>query len=239
MKLTVLKFTVPLLAFAISILPLQTSAKAIPKAGLKDSRIRHVVYDADNVTEIPVAFGQVVTIELGNEQIVTTAQGDTLGWQIVKMNNRIFIKPATPSLKGSQSTNLNVITNKRNYYFRIYNTERNNAPYVIRFDYPSQQTKFAKSDLPKVKSETRINSKYMMSGSKEISLKSVHDDGQFTYFEFSKKSAIPVIYTVNEDGYEEVANFRKRGNLIIVEKTSRMFSLRLGKQVKCIRNTGF
>ena len=239
-KFNVLLYSVTSCLFA-ALLTISDSAEAkvIPKSSIKDSRIRHVTYDADNVTEIPVAFGQVVTIELGNEQITTTAQGDTLGWQVVKMNNRIFIKPATPSMKGVQSTNLNVITNKRNYYFRIYNTTRNNAPYVVRFKYPGAVKK-SRPGTSRLPAETHIlNSKYMMSGDKEISVRRVYDDGTFTYFEFSGKSALPVIYIVNEDGKEEVANFRKRGNKIVVEKINRMFSLRLGKKVKCIRNTDF
>ncbi|MFX4978913.1 TrbG/VirB9 family P-type conjugative transfer protein, partial [Acinetobacter baumannii] len=47
--------------------------------------------------------------------------------------NRLFIKPAEKPQAGMNRTNLTVITDKRNYYFNLFNSSQ--PVYVLRFNY--------------------------------------------------------------------------------------------------------
>lgn len=227
------------LAVAISLvcIPVFAEAAAIPRAVREDSRIRVVRFDPNQVVEIDTSFGFATTVEFGTEQIKTVTSGDTIGWQVVPQGNRLFIKPAERPQTGMNSTNVNVITDKRNYYLHLRSGNRKNPVFVVRFDY-SQPTANVRKKLEQ--SEQSVfrpnNYNYSQTTVKGIKVKTVFDDGQFTYFEFDKRQRLPAIYLVNAKGREELTNVRREGKYVVVEKTGGGFSLRLGDIVKCIRN---
>ncbi|MDO5073149.1 MAG: TrbG/VirB9 family P-type conjugative transfer protein [Neisseria animaloris] len=229
-------------ALAVLLLSVQigshVSAKAVPQAVREDSRVRVVRYDPNNVVEIPTSFGFATTVEFGQETIQTLSAGDTIGWQIVPKGNRLFIKPAEKPIPGMESTNITVITDKRNYYLHITTGSRKNPVFVVRFDY-SRFGRPKTAPVVQKKEESVINRNYEVQVKKRnnnIDVRTVYDDGQFTYFEFNPKQPMPLIYLVNSDGREEMVNSRREGKYIVVEKVAQGFTLRLGKQYRCIRN---
>lgn len=217
--------------------PVLAEAAAVPRPVKEDSRVRVVRYDPNQVVEIDTSFGFATTVEFGAEQIKTVISGDTIGWQIVPQGNRLFIKPAERPQPGMNSTNVNVITDKRNYYLHLRSGSRKNPIFAVRFDY-SQPTASVRKKLEQVEQPVfrPNNYNYSQTTVKGINVKTVFDDGQFTYFEFDKRQRLPAIYLVNAKGREELANTRREGKYVVVEKTGSGFSLRLGDIVKCIRN---
>ena len=224
-------------ALAMAVTPLCSQAASIPHAVKEDSRVRVVRYNPNQVVEVDTAFGFATTIEFGSEQIVTVTSGDTIGWQVKAQGNRLFIKPAERPQAGMSSTNVNVITDKRNYYLHLRSGSRKAPVFVVRFDY-SEPSAAAKKRLHDSEPPTfRTNNyNYSQTKVKGITVRSVFDDGQFTYFEFDKRQPLPAIYLVNANGREELTNTRKEGKYVVVEKTGAGFTLRLGDIVKCIRN---
>lgn len=225
-----------IVAGAVALSPILNAA-SFPRSVSEDSRVRVVRYNPNQVVEIDTSFGFATTVEFGSEQIKTVVSGDTIGWQVVPQGNRLFIKPAEKPQAGLGSTNITVITDKRNYYLHLRSGSRKNPVFVVRFDY-SEPTAKTKSRLQQVEVQPiRVkNYNYSQTKVKGISVKSVFDDGQFTYFEFDKRQPLPAIYLVNAKGREELTNTRKEGKYVVVEKTGGGFSLRLGSIVKCIRN---
>lgn len=223
-------------AVLMALLPIAESA-SIPQSVREDRRVRVVRYNPNQVVEIDTSFGFATTVEFGTEQIKTVVSGDTIGWQVVPQGNRLFIKPAEKPQAGIGSTNITVITDKRNYYLHLRSGSRKNPVFVVRFDY-SQPTARVQSRLKQAESPVPASRNYNYSQTKVkgISIKSVFDDGQFTYFEFDRKQPLPAIYLVNAKGREELTNTRREGKYVVVEKTGGGFTLRLGDIVKCIRN---
>lgn len=214
-------------------------ARQIP-VGLKtDSRIKVVPYSENHVVELSTTFGVSTTVEFGDETIQTVASGDTIGWQIVPQGNRLFIKPAEKPQTGMNKTNITVITDKRNYYFNIFNSSQ--PVYVLRFNYTDvnkQKALLAKQNAPKpTLGELPMTSdKYGMdaSHSKTIKVLGISDDGQFTFIRLDKNSPRPAVFSVDGEGYEELTNTRQEGDVIIIEKVNSAFTLRLGKEYVCI-----
>jgi type IV secretion system protein VirB9 len=213
-------------------------AKSVPKQNRGESRIRQVIYDPNQVVEVGTSFGYATTVEFGNEIIKTAVSGDTIGWQIVPQGNRLFIKPAEQAQKGLNGTNITVITDKRNYYLHTYIGNRTDPVFVVRFNYdippPPQSTAPIQADGKPYK-----NYNYKIAGSNSIGVKKVWDDGEMTYIEFDPKKPMPAIFGVNADGFEELVNTRKEGKYMVVEKISMLLSLKIGDQVKCIRNFSY
>lgn len=216
-------------------------AKSFPRPVREDARIRVVRFDPNNVVEIPTSFGFATTVEFGTEQIQTVVSGDTIGWQVVPQGNRLFIKPAEKPIGNLNSTNLTVITDKRNYYLHLTTGTRRNPVFIVRFDYSDAATAAAKRVEAANPPEFRVNNyQYEItakSGGGDIDVKAIFDDGQFTFFEFNPGTPLPAIYLVNGDGREELTNSRREGRFVVVEKVGRQFSLRLGNELRCVRNT--
>lgn len=76
--------------------------------------------------------------------------------------------------------------------------------------------------------------------SRDLSPIRICDDGQWTYFRFSKDSTLdgveqlPVVYVV-VDGYDTPVNSRVEGGVIIAETTAKNWTLRAGDKHLCVR----
>ena len=222
-------------------------AKTIPRERREDSRIREVWYNETQVVEIATSFGFATTVELGNESVKTIVAGDTIGWQIIPQGNRVFIKPAERPQKGMSSTNITIITDKRNYYLHAFIAPRTKPVFVVRYRYdrpPQPPTSTADSGTSsssrKIAGSNLVkpyrNYNYAMTGDKKIVVQRVFDDGQFTYFKFDPRKPLPTIYKVNSRGRDEIVNTRKEGDFIVVEAVGEMFTLRDGDLHKCVKN---
>ncbi|EET83863.1 TrbG/VirB9 family P-type conjugative transfer protein (plasmid) [Acinetobacter lwoffii] len=233
------KTLISILLAATCIASAPSFAKQIP-VGLKtDGRIKTVPYSENHVVELSTTFGISTVVEFGNETIQTVASGDTIGWQIIPQGNRLFVKPAEKPQAGMNRTNLTVITDKRNYYFNLFNSSQ--PVYVLRFNYAdvnktnrliAQQNapKRALGELPMTSIKWGMDATH----SKSIKVLGVSDDDQFTFIRLGKNSPRPAVYAVNGEGYEELTNSRQEGDVIVIESVSDAFTLRLGNEYVCI-----
>lgn len=221
------------------------AAKA-PKSVLTDSRVKQLSYDPNQVFEITANNLYQTVIEFGeNEHIDAVAMGNTTGLQTQTIGNKLFIKPAEENLV----TNLTVLTTegktKRMYLFNVHGAPEN-APsksmtFAIKFVYPGEHNAIAKGTpvTPEVIAEdpSKFNFDYGISGDQAtIALKKVFDNGEFTYFLFEPKAEIPSFYVVLSDGSEAIANTRREGQYMVVERTAGQFTLRNGTAHLCVRN---
>ncbi len=67
----------------------------------------------------------------------------------------------------------------------------------------------------------------------------VFDDGRFTYFEFLGAREIPAIFASGSDGEPTRVNWHMQGSFVVVQRTARTFTLRLGGAVVGIFNEAF
>ena len=232
------------LCIAISLQALPASALQQPRAIATDSRIRTVRFSENEVYPFIGHYGFQSSIEFAtDEKIQTVSIGDSIAWLVNPSGNRLFLKP----IEQNALTNMTVITDKRSYLFELHAEETKNVRdkdlvFTLRFIYPqNEMNDFGVSqfeDIPEIdKHPERYNLSYSVRGSNLIEPLRIFDDGEFTYFEFRDKNAdIPAFFRVNSDMKEELINFRKRGNYIVVERVSSRFTLRRGPDILCVYN---
>ncbi|MBT4989756.1 MAG: TrbG/VirB9 family P-type conjugative transfer protein [Rickettsiales bacterium] len=215
-----------------------------PRRMAYDPRIATYVYKEDSLYKYTgfYEYQSHIKFEPG-ETIKTISMGDTTGWEIVSSANRLFLKPKTSKAK----TNMTLITNKRLYHF---NLDAKHAKSIYqegliieaKFIYPSEESQIellgeSNQDVPDLKKPENYNFNYTFSGPDIIAPVKVFDDGQFTFFEFSRKnSKLPAIFQVDSEGYEGLVNFRSVGDYIVVESLSATFTLRHGTNTVCVFN---
>jgi type IV secretion system protein VirB9 len=222
------------------------SAAKVPRELLSDERVKQTVYDPNQVYEIVGTYGYQTAIEFAQDETVKVVSlGDSIAWQTVPYQNRLFIKPVEPNA----TTNLTVITDKRTYYFKLDSARNRKSPtFLVRFIYPGNQMPELEDkaqgsrlswaqDAVSPMSSPRRNADYGISGDRQaIALHQVFDDGQFTYLRFDASTEIPSVYTVGADGTESIVNTRREGDYLVVERTASLFTLRNGRAYLCVRN---
>ncbi len=103
-----------------------------------DSRIRTLVYNANEVYELKFYYGYQSFIEFAeDEEIEMISIGEAFAWKLTPAGRRLFIRP----LEIAAHTNMSVITNKYTYHFDIRSKEYDGKAdeelvYVVRFFYP-------------------------------------------------------------------------------------------------------
>ena len=225
-------------------LPGEAWALQKPRAIATDSRIRTLRFSPNEVYQFIGHYGYQSTIEFSDdEKIQTVSIGDSLAWMVNPSGNRLFLKP----IEQNAMTNMTVITDKFSYLFELHAEETKDirSPemvFVVRFVYP--QSDAATIDysqhepLPDIEREPeKYNFNYTIRGSQVIEPIRIFDDGNWTYFEFRDQNAeVPAFFHVDGAGNEQLVNFRKRGNYIVVERTSSRLTLRRGAEILCIYN---
>lgn len=202
-----------------------------------DSRIKTFVYNEYDVYNIYTHYGYQSNVEFSkDEEIVTVSVGDRIGWQIVPVGRRLFIRP----MEEDASTNMTVITSKRTYQFDLTSSgpgklrPAEELAYVVRFYYPDADDRLHVS--PPVSaapfSATAYNYRYSFSGPDELAPLKVFDDGSETYFYLSTIGAMPQFFVVAPDGkeYPVVAAPSEEG-VVVVNGVTSMFVLRYGGNV--------
>lgn len=137
-----MKSTVSLLALlAMLSVPTIPFAEVSPSPSATDARVRYLTYQPDQVYQLMVSPGRVMTIVLDPAENITALQaGDSASWQIdlLESGNVIVIK----LLDEAGATNLTAISDTgRIYSFDIIpNAETEATPdnlaYLVRFNYP-------------------------------------------------------------------------------------------------------
>ena len=62
----------------------------------------------------------------------------------------------------------------------------------------------------------------------------VFDDGTKTYFRFA--GDVPGIFLVNADRTETLVNYRREGEMVVVDKTAGQWTMRNGDDTACVFN---
>ena len=151
----------------------------------------------------------------------------------------------------------------------VYSTTQANAAFVIRYRYdnppppppplpptpanikPSNVT-VAEPESPRARKQTAVatavvvkpgymNRSYSLTGSDNIPVDKVYDDGLKTYFEIGARSAVPEVYIVNADGYDVpmrdvTVDRMNRVKRIVVTGVGKKFTLRSGTEYRCVLN---
>jgi type IV secretion system protein VirB9 len=213
-----------------------------------EKKFRSFVYNPNDVYRYLGHYTYQGFIEFASDESVQTiSMGDPSLWLFEHLGNRLFLKPVG---EYNSETNMTVITNKRIYHFELTAKEASGIDdkdliFVAKFSYPDdkdknivQFPKAPKSDEPDMRNLSLYNFSYQYTGEPAIAPAKVFDNGEFTYFQFAKKSAeIPAIFTVDSSGFESLVNFRSAGSYIIVERLSPQFTLRSGPDIVCVYNS--
>lgn len=267
-----------LVALYLSLAALPTLALDIPDTSRRDSNIQSTDYHHDDVVAITAYIGMSTHIVFGDdEEIKHVFSGFADGWETTPKGNHLFIKAV--SAKGTQTytdeegnevkeeititptakdwtTNLNVVTNKRNYTFALNLgtgiTGKRKNTYRLTFRYPeeeakrqalaSEQAQLRQKLTPDVNAK---NWKYVMQvgkHSRSIAPIKAFDDGRFTYFTFAQNSDIPAIFIVTETGQETLINSHISAHdpdTLVVQRIARQWVFRLDNAVVGVTNQAF
>lgn len=82
-------------------------------------------------------------------------------------------------------------------------------------------------------------SKQVMPNGGDAEPSTVFDDGRFTYFEFLGAREIPAIFAYGSDEQATRVNWHMQDSFVVVQRTARKFTLRLGGAVVGIFNEAF
>lgn len=220
-----------------------SSSRALPV----DHRVHVIQYQPDQVYRMNGHYRYQSAIEFEkDEEIRTISMGDSTAWMLNPSGNRLFLKP----VENDATTNMTLITNKRVYLFELHANETDDIDdpkmvFIMRFSYNSAGSdafdngKYLDSvpEQDMLENPEKYNANYTISGTDEIAPIRIFDDGEFTYFQFRDKNAeVPAFYWVDNDGNDNVINYRTRGDYIVVERVSSRFTLRHGGDVVCVFN---
>lgn len=247
-------FFIGLLSIIIAHAPLASYAAALqesrPLPG--DSRLRVITYSPHKIHHYVGYYDYQASIllEKGEEVQTLSMGGDPSTWQIVPSGSRIFIKPVADNPEDAK-TNVLLITNKRIYHFILEAKEVGprgiddpDLVFETRFVYPDavgtdivQQYTTKSKDIPDLSEPEKYNFNYTISGNEEIAPLRVFDDGEFTYFQFTKSNAeLPAFFLVDSEHKEALLNYRAVDDYIIIERVTSQFTLRHGNNVACVFN---
>jgi type IV secretion system protein VirB9 len=202
---------------------LPARASVAPKPGLKDPRIQTIDFDPDEVVALRVALGYALTVEFSSdERIENVALGNSAVWQVVanRRADHLFIKP----MQGATNTNLNVVTDTREYNFDLTAIPAPDAATAIslRFVYPVSLDQPAPQASPKAR--------FRFTGAGSIRPASMYDNGLATFVEWREDSQIPAIFMINDQGAEVLINGAMRDGKYVIDLVADHFVFRLGKQ---------
>ena len=220
----------------------------------EDSRVRQVIYRADDVVRVEAQRGFATHIALGpREHIKVVAPGDRDGWQVVasKGDHDVYLKPQL----AAHDSNLEIRTDRHSYSFDLvvlplkskFGNDR--VMYRVTFVYLDELTKPAQgnSDVELVAKRLAQpaavrNARYsmqVMPNSDDIAPTAAWDDGRFTYLRVPNNRRMPAIFRVADDGTESVVDKHVDGDTIVVHEVAKRFVLRLGAEVVGIWNDAY
>ncbi|EJN02769.1 P-type conjugative transfer protein VirB9 [Phyllobacterium sp. YR531] len=219
-------------------------AEIAPRRGVADPRVRMVNYNPVNVVSVDATHGVSTMIVLGDsEKIETVAVGDSVSWKIEpnKRGNIIFLKP----VEAKTVTNMNVVSDKRVYTFilRARAESDGDQTFMVKFRYPDEEMdadllekarKLASQPNRDNFRHDDSNTDYRFRGDATLKPKNAFDDGVKTWFRFD--GDIPSIFIVEGGKREILANFRREGDYIVVDKIARQWMLRRGDDALCLFN---
>lgn len=216
------------LAIGLAMVP-AAFAEVVPAAGRHDSRVRNATYVDGQVYRVNVGMMRVTSIEFGpGEEIVSIVAGDTVGFNFdgVPGGRAVVVKP---TVAGSV-TNMTVYTNRRAYYFALYEVGQR-ADIGVRFAGGVSATGRAPAAQMPIKQVQRTapHTHYGVSARNDVTPLQVWDDGAFTYFRFRRAGQMPAIFKTS-NGQERTVNSETTGDgTVRVSGVSPYWVLRVGE----------
>ncbi len=216
-----------------------------PRLFGSEGRFKVWTYYPNSVYSYTGYYTYPTYIEFENgEKITSIASPKTNAWILWPVDNRLFLKP----VQDAADTTATVMTNKRTYFFELRAKEAKgpfdtDVAFFIKFDYPkasgnggdSSFLEFSTNDVPDLTHPELYNFNYTVSGDEEIKPIMAFDDGQFTYLKFrSRHTVMPAVFSVDQQGYEGIVNYRTVGDYMVIESLSRVFTLRNGPATVCV-----
>lgn len=218
----------------------------IPRSAGKDKRILTTEYDPAEVIAVNTMTGIATHIELADDEIyLSHALGDAEAYEFQQIDKHLLFKPVAPQA----NTNLVVITNRRSYSFLLQHIERTSGKEVLRVSLTYPDIDKAQAALRAQEAEVdrafsdpslAINwDSYTMSGDSSLAPVNAWDDGAQTWFRFAPGQDLPVVYFVDADGTEVIANRHMYDDhTIVMHRVAEKWHLRLGNQVLAVYNDG-
>lgn len=217
------------IGFATLLWASAADAQVSPTAGSGDPRLQTVVYDANQIIELPVAVGYQLTVELAaDERVENAAIGDSAAWQVSanKRGDRIFIK----LVAGGAPTNLTVMTDTRTYAFDLIPREASQStPYVVRFTYPNVDATAVTAETGGTKATSIVE--YRLRGAKQLWPSGMGDDTIRTFIEWPADRAMPAVFSVDDTGQEVTVDGYVRDNRYVIDAVWSKLIFRLGEEV--------
>jgi type IV secretion system protein VirB9 len=251
--------------------PVVTSSGIETRPVRVDERIRVVAYDPDAVIRLQGAYGYTLAVEFGvDEQIVTVSLGDSVAWQAVPRENVLYLKPHEDKAETNllvQTTRRSYTFNLM--AFQPFGVNDGRLTYRVRFRYPQDEarqleartsaareqaerearttvglsTAMSAGMPPQSRSKlpSQWNFKYSFKGSRVAAPVQVLDDGEFTYIRFANHESVPAVFEVDTQKNETLANFRREGEWLVIEKVTRQLVFRSAGNVEiaCVFNDAF
>lgn len=211
-------------------------AEVIPRGISTDARVKVVMYDPNNIVLLKERYGYQTQISFGaDESVQSVSVGDSSAWQVVPINNNLFIKPVTAS-----KTNMTVLTNLNNYNFQLDSTDGNaKLTYKLQFTYPAiGYDEAGRSTSIATLNPENLNWKYSFTGSRDLAPLEAFDDGKFTYLKFRSDgmSHLPSVFVVDKDKNEMLVNFHIQGDYMVINSVTKQFTFRDGNTVTSVYN---
>jgi type IV secretion system protein VirB9 len=215
-------------------------------ASAVDSRLRSVVYSADEVYRLRGFAGYQIDLEFEtDERFVGIGSGDVEGLAFEAQDNHLFIKPKATNVR----TNLTVLTTRHTYHFDYSagplraDSDARDFIYALRFQYPRSEPPVtapsAEGSLVDARTKRARNADYWYCGRDVLQPLQAWDDGVHTHLRFNPRTELPALFVRNEDGSESLLNFNVEGDEVIIHRVARQFVVRRGALVGCIVNRGF
>jgi type IV secretion system protein VirB9 len=227
------------------------AADAVPMASAasgSDSRLRSVVYSADEVYRLRGYAGYQIDLEFEvDESFVGLGAGDVEALAFVAQGNHLFIKPRAINVH----TNVTVLTTRRSYHFDYSagaarpELDHRDVIYVLRFLYPKSPAADAAllpspdAALTRAADTGARNTDYWYCGRAALQPLAAWDDGVHTHLQFDSRGELPALFLRNEDGSESLLNFNVERGEVVIHRVARTFAVRRGKLAGCIVNKGF
>lgn len=216
-------------------------------ADVSDTRIRVAAYSGDRIYRLVGYVGYQIDLEFeSDEAFVGLGAGDIEGVGFAAQGNHLFLKPKASKV----STNLTVLTNRREYQFDYTASEAHpdsrepDVTYVLRFTYPKPPA--AVDTAGKIERKLEVastlrprNLDYWYCGFPGLKPIAASDDGVHTRLRFGAHTELPAIFVRNDDGSESLLNFNMEGGEVVIHRVAQRFVLRRGLLRGCVVNKSF
>ena len=230
-------------------------SEIVPVATSGDERIKRLIYRDNDVVVLELTYGISTMITFGeNEAVETVSTGDSEGIaaEPSKDQSVLFVKPIAQSIQ----TNLSVTTNLRNYVFFVTAAELNGQTPTLKIEivYPTdEEARRLQLEIDRRRAAVRaeaerrvgdpnisqlskedVNLDYGFKGSPVSKPTLVFDDGVKTFFQF--QGEVPAIFSVDRRRNEQLVNYRREGDYIVVDAVRTQWTLRNGPEDTCLFN---